>query len=143
MGNSEVETLELVCIPRRKGDTCLAANLFYRAWDECLESQGIDKETWVQSSLRMIESVDRYEIGIKHNGVVVGGVTLTADFDPHVHSCLSVMSQYVLPEYRNKAISMRCMRECIRLAKRLGHNMLAYTHRKCDWVYTTTYKRIL
>lgn len=142
MGSSGTDTLEFVVVPRTKGQKCIAPGLFYRAWDECLESQGIDKETWCDRSIRMVESVDRYELGMLDNGIPVGGISLTLDHDPHVGECLCVMSQYVLPEYRNKAISMRCMRECIRIAKRLGHNMLAYTHRERDWVYTTTYKRI-
>lgn len=102
----------------------------------------MDKQTWVDRSLRMIESVHRYEIGMLHNGVPVGGISLTVDHDPHVGECLCVMSQYVLPEYRNKAVSLRCMRECIRITKRLGHSMLAYTHRTGDYVYTTTYMRL-
>ena len=134
--------LRFVRVARAAGEECTAPNLFYRAWDECIESQGMDKEAWVRRTLCTIASFPRYELGFYDGDTPVGGVTLTVDYDPHVGECLTVMSQYVLPEYRNAGISLRCMRECIVLAKRLGHDMLAYTHRQRDWVYTTTYKRI-
>lgn len=127
---------------RMKGEKCIAPDLFARAWDECIESHILDKQTWIDNAIRIVESVDRYEMGMLYNGVPVGGISLTVDYDPHVGDCLCVMSQYVLPEHRNNAISLRCMRECIRLTKRLGHNVLAYTHRERDYVYTTTYKVI-
>jgi len=134
--------MEFTVVPRKAGEPCLAPHLFHRAWDECIESQGMDKEAWVSRTLSIIESVPRYEIGMVVQGGVVGGVTLTLDDDPHVGECLCVMSQYVLPEYRNQGISGKCMRECIRLTKELGHSMLAFTHRQRDWVYTTTYRKI-
>ncbi len=134
--------LEYICVPKGVGEECIAPNLFSTAWDECIESQGMDKETWIARTLKMIQSVPRYELGCLHEGVPVGGVTLTLGDDPHVGECLIVMSQYVLPEYRNRGISLHCMRECLRLAKYLGHDILAYTHRERDWVYTTTYRKI-
>lgn len=137
-----MSALRFVCVPKAAGEDCLAPSLFYRAWDECIESQGMDKEAWVARTLRLITSVPRYEMGFYDGDTPVGGISLTIDYDPHVGECLCVMSQYVLPEYRNKGISLRCMRECVRLAKRLEHTMLAFTHRQRDWVYTTTYKRI-
>lgn len=88
--------MEFVCVPKVTGAECLAPGLFYRAWDECIESQGMDKEAWVRRTLNIIESVDRYEMGFYVDGVPVGGVTLTLDYDPHVGECLCVMSQYVL-----------------------------------------------
>ena len=134
--------MEFICVPRAIGDPCLAPELFRTAWDECIELHGMDKEAWVERTLSIIQSVPRYEIGFYLDGKPIGGVTLTVDYDPHVGECLCVMSQYVLPEHRNAGISMRCMRECIKLAKRLDHTMLAYTHRQRDWVYTTTYRKI-
>lgn len=132
--------MEFVVRALKAGTPCTAPELFSRAWDECIESHIMDKETWIAHALRIVQAVPRYEIGFIHNGVPVGGVTLTVDFDPHVGECLCVMSQYVLPEYRNNAMSLRCMRECLKLTKQLGHNVLAYTHRQKDYVYTTTYK---
>lgn len=134
--------MEFVCVPKAAGDSCLAPELFPAAWDECIELHGMDKEAWVERTLSIIQSVPRYEMGFYLDGKPIGGVTLTVDYDPHVGECLCVMSQYVLPKYRNAGISMRCMRECIRLAKSLDHTMLAYTHRQRDWVYTTTYRKI-
>jgi len=55
---------------------------------------------------------------------------------------MSVISQYVLPDYRNRSISLLCMREAIRIAKANGYSVLAYTHRLGDWRYETIYKRI-
>jgi len=134
--------MDFVCVPKAAGESCLAPELFPVAWEECIESHGMNKEAWTTSALNMIENVPRYEMGFYVDGKPVGGITLTIDHDPHVGECLCVMSQYVLPEYRNNGISLRCMRECIKLAKRLGHDMLAYTHRQRDWVYTTTYRKI-
>lgn len=134
--------MQFICVPKKAGEKCLAPELFSRAWDECIESHIMDKETWIRQAIRIVESVPRYEMGFIIDGKPIGGISLTVDYDPHVGECLCVMSQYVLPEYRNNAISMRCMRECLKLTKQLGHSVLAYTHRQKDWVYTTTYKVI-
>jgi GNAT superfamily N-acetyltransferase len=121
----------------------LAPHLVRAAWDECIESQGMDKEAWVARTLNLHQAHTRYEIYLYEADAIVGGLTLTVDDDPHVGECLSVLSQYVLPEYRNRGVSGRCLRECLRIAKDCGAKYLAYTHRKKDWVYTTTYRRIV
>lgn len=94
--------------------------------------------------MAILESVDRWEIGLwdTHNHFSVGGLVLAYDSDIHVGDCMSVISQYVLPEYRNQRISTQCMREAVRIAVMQRFNVLAYTHRLGDWRYETIYKRI-
>ena len=128
---------------RNKGEAVQAPELFTRAWDECIELQVMDKEAWVANTLSRLAQFDwRFEIGM-HNGThTVGGIILAADEDIHVGPCLSVFAQYVLPEYRNRGVSMRCMRLAEQAAKDLGYKVLAYTHRMGDWRYSTTYRRL-
>lgn len=103
----------------------------------------MEKHTWVSATLARLMSYDRYELGLLVADKVVGGVTLVEDDDVHVGRCLTVASQYVLPEYRNTGCSMLFMREAVRLARNLSMPVLAYTHRLGDWTYKTTYRRIM
>lgn len=127
---------------RLAGEPTLGYGLFCTAWEECVELQVQSQEYWVGSTLCMLTQHDRYEIGMFVDGVAVGGVVLMQDVDVHVGPCLSVVAQYVLPEYRNKSISLRCMAECMRIAKDSGAAVLAFTHRKGPWKYSTIYRRI-
>jgi GNAT superfamily N-acetyltransferase len=135
--------LNFICTYRKAREAVQAPELFLRAWDECLELQVVDKEAWVASALHRLTLFDwRYEIGM-HNGLhTVGGIVLAPDDDIHVGPCLSVFAQYVMPEYRNRGVSLRCMRLAERAAKDLGYNTLAYTHRLGDWRYETIYRRL-
>lgn len=117
-------------------------HLYSIAWNECIELQVADKQAWVQHYTGILESVPRWEIGLWDDTRAVGGVVLARDSDIHVGDCMSVISQYVLPEFRNKQVSLLCMRESIRIARELGYTTLAYTHRLGDWKYQTTYRRI-
>lgn len=134
--------LRFVCSGRKAGEPTLAPDLFPRAWDEFIELQLTDKQTWVSKTIRTIEGFHRYEIGLYDGDTPVGGLTLTWDDDPHVGECLLVMSQYVLPEYRNQGVSLRCMHEVMRIARRLGHTVVAFTHRQADWTYHIRYRRV-
>lgn len=118
-----------------------APHLFEAAWDEFIELEVVDKINWVGSALEMHASTSRYDIGVFIDGRVVGGLCLVEDHDPHVGDCLTVMSNYVLPEYRG-IVGARCFRECLRVAKASGYKMLAYTHRLKDWEYRTIYRKI-
>lgn len=127
---------------RDAGDDIQNLELFATAWDECIELQVRDKDEWLDKTLRTLSRLDRFEIGLFDGARCVGGVVLAQDNDIHIGECLSVYAQYVLPEYRNKGVSSRCMRECIRIAKELSWTHLAYTHRLGDWRYETVYKAI-
>lgn len=132
-----------ICTYREALEAVQAPELFERAWSEFIELQVVDKETWVSSALHRLTLFDwRYEIGM-HNGVhTVGGIVLAPDEDIHVGPCLSVFAQYVMPEYRNRGVSLRCMRLAERAAIQLGYTTLAYTHRMGDWRYQTIYRRL-
>lgn len=128
---------------RRAGESVQAPELFYRAWDECLESQVVDKERWVGSVLSRLAGIDdRFEIGVHNGEHTVGGIILAPDDDVHVGCCMSVFAQYVMPEYRNKGVSMYCMRLALRVARDAGYKVLAYTHRVGVGRYETIYRRI-
>lgn len=118
--------------------------MFTRAWDECEELQSQTKDEWIGRSLLSLQGLVRYEIGVLDNsGRVLGGIVLAQDpWDAHVGPCMSVFAQYVLPEFRNRGISPRLMREAIRVARKDGAQTLAFTHRKGPWRYETLYRRI-
>lgn len=97
---------------------------------------------WAEDTLHVLSCLDRHEVAAVIDHRVVGGVIVAEDEDIHVGPCVSVFAQYVLPEYRNRGISLALMREAVRIAKELGANVLAYTHRKGPWRYETIYRRI-
>lgn len=128
---------------RAQGEDVQAPLLFYRAWEEFIELRVMDKETWVAETLSRLSLLPwRYEIGMHNGDQGVGGILLGPDEDIHVGPCLSVYAQYVLPEYRNRGISLRCMRLAVRAAIDFGYKVLAYTHRVHDWRYETIYRRL-
>lgn len=123
----------------------LNVSLFSAAWDECDELKVQDKDTWVARTILSLESLDRVEIGMfcTAKSDAVGGLVLAPDpWDAHVGPCVSVFAQYVLPEYRNKGISFRMMREAIKTAVGLRAGVLAFTHRLGPWRYETIYRRL-
>lgn len=140
---NSVSNLRFIVTTRAYGQAVQAPELFYRAWDECIELHVMDKYEWVGTTLSTLACIkDRYEIGMHNGDVTVGGIILAPDLDIHVGQCLSVFAQYVMPEYRNRGISLRCMRLAEQIAKDMGFPVLAYTHRLGDWRYETIYKRI-
>jgi len=124
------------------GEPCTNLHLYSKAWDEYIELQGMNKQDWLCHYTGILESVDRWEIGIFQGDKAVGGIVLALDSDIHVGHCMSVISQYVLPEFRNRHVSLRCMRTAIDIAHDEGCTILAYTHRLGDWRYKTIYRRI-
>jgi len=101
-------------------------------------------QEWIGRSLLMLQGLDRYEIGVlTPDGIPVGGLVLARDeWDAHVGSCMSVFAQYVIPEYRNKGVSVMLMREALKLTRASGESTLAFTHRKGPWRYETIYRRV-
>ena len=133
----------LVVTPRVAGDAVTAPELFYRAWEECVELQAQPQELWVGKSLAALTDLDRYEVGIYSGDAFIGGLVVGLDDEVHVGPCMTVFSQYVVPEHRNKGVAVLCMRTAIRLTKQEGMPYLAYTHRVGDWRYETLYRRVL
>lgn len=117
---------------------------FSTAWDECIELQCTPKEDWIANAFLNIQEEPRTDVVVFNDvGEVVGGLLVREEhFDPHVTSCLSVIWQYVLPEYRNKKVSTTLMRYVKDLAKQKGFRVISFTHRKGDWCYETIYKRL-
>lgn len=119
-------------------------SLFARAWEECPELQVRSKAHWLGTTLdTLFKLEERYDIALwTPEGEPVGGLILTLDEDIHVGTCMSVVAQYVFPEYRNKGVSLRCMREAMRIARERCAPVLAFTHRIGDWRYETIYKEL-
>lgn len=113
-----------------------------RSWDECVELQCTPRELWTGRTLLALGQNERYEIAALHGQEIVGGLVLLREIDVHVGDCMSVVAQYVLPEYRLQGISPRLMRGAIRIAREAGAPTIAFTHRKGPWRYETIYRRI-
>lgn len=117
--------------------------LFASAWDEFVELQVQPKDIWAGTAISSLSQLDRWEVFVHNGEVPVGAVVLASDpWDVHVGPCYSVFAQYVLPEYRNAGISLRLMREAVRICRTNSAPVLAYTHRAGDWTYLTRYRRI-
>lgn len=135
--------LELTTYHRLPGEPVQNVSLIERAWHECVEMQVRPLEEYLTATLLTLASLDRLELIVTHGDVPVGAVVVAHDpWDSHVGDCVSVFAQYVLPEYRNRGISLMLMRESLQAAKDFGASVLAYTHRTAPWRYETTYKRI-
>lgn len=116
--------------------------MFSKAWDECIELQCTPKDRWVQTCLYDLSLIDRVEVAVWVDGKAIGGLILAPDYDIHVGKCISVLAQYVLPEYRNTGISGKCMRKALSIAREGNYPVLAFTHRVSDWKYNTIYRRL-
>ena len=116
-------------------------NLYDLAYEECSESHVWDKTLWLQGATGYTIEIDRYEVFAWDCDTVVGGVILAVDYDLHVGECLTVVFQYVHPQYRHRGISRQFLRTAMRVARELGLKTLAYTHRVGDGKYMTTYRR--
>lgn len=129
---------------RHRGEPVQNLDMFTRAWDECDELRCQPKDVWVSRSLLILQEMDRYELGVLDgSGNTLGGILLAHDpWDVHVGPCMSVFSQYVLPEHRNAGISPMLMRAAIKIAKKELVTTLAFTHRKGPWRYETIYRRL-
>lgn len=144
MASQNETKLYLKTIYRHHNEPVQNFDLFKRAWGECIELQSTTESEWIGRSLLMLQGLDRYEVGIfRPDGYVVGGAVIAHDpWDTHVGPCMSVFTQYVLPEYRNRGISLKLMREALRITRLSEHTTLAFTHRKGDWRYETIYRRV-
>jgi GNAT superfamily N-acetyltransferase len=128
---------------RLPGEAVQNVTLFERAWHECEELQVRSRLVWVGSAILGLSQLERFEVAVMLDGEPIGAAVLARDpWDVHVGPCMSVFAQYVLPEYRNRGLSLALMRECIRTAREHGAGVLAYTHRTAPWRYETTYRRI-
>jgi len=136
-------TTKLVTFHRLPDEPVQNVELFERAWDECIELQVQGKDEWMGKALLALSALDRYEVAVRHGPRVVGAVLVAHDpWDAHVGPCMSVFTQYVLPEYRNAGISLALMREAVRITRASGVHVLAFTHRKAPWRYETIYRRV-
>jgi len=125
------------------GSPCVPIEgLLDSAYSECLESGVMDRRKWIELNLDILSSEDRIEIGAFEDGYLVGGMTLAEEMDAHVGACVSVRYNYVLPEYRTLKLGTIMMRHAIQLAKTLGPQYIAFTHRKGVGLYTIRYRRL-
>jgi hypothetical protein len=117
--------------------------LFYGlAWEEFPELQLQSKDDYVSNTLEYIKSLPRTEIYYLRHGRIVGGIITTLEHDVHVGECLSVITQYILPDYRFNGISWSFMRMIRNRCKKEGVPVMAWTHRTGDYEYKTTYRRM-
>lgn len=112
------------------------------AYAECVELRVQSYDKWHSSYIASWESVDRYSISAYDGVRLIGRLILVKCYDIHVGDCMAVHTQYVLPQYRNSGITRRLLRTACALTREHGLSVLSYTHRKSDWVYHTTYRRI-
>ncbi len=125
-----------------EGSTHSLPELYSAAWDECAEAHIMDKFAWMERAMNSVQMVARYEFHAILDGRVVGAMVVAEEADdPHVGCCLSVLYNYILPEYRDIGIAGHFLRGAMRLAKSLGYPVLAYTHRVGAGRYLTTYRR--
>lgn len=126
------------------GDPVHNLSHFESAWDECIELQVQDKETWVGQTLAMLMQLHRYEIAVADvHGSPVGACVVAADpWDGHVGPCWAVVTQYVHPAHRNRGVSGMLMREALRIARSHGAKAFAFTHRTGPWRYQTIYRKL-
>ena len=112
-----------------------------RAWDECAELQVQDKYVWLSKLINSLMNYERYEITVADKGKYLGGCILLHEYaDPHVGECMTLLTQYVLPEFRHLGVSRILMRHARRKTKEENCKVLAYSHRIRPFVYETIYK---
>ncbi|QJD54803.1 GNAT family N-acethyltransferase [Pseudomonas phage MR6] len=129
-------------VPRAEGETTYVVDLLPSALLNVPEMGWGGSEEEVRLRVcEQTEQIDRYEFVAIETGRVVGCAVLAPDEDIHVGPCLTIMWNYIIPEYRG-ALGMRFHRLAIRLAKHLGLPVLAYTHRKGVGQYSITYRRL-
>ena len=80
-------------------------------------------------------------VAYNQDGSLVGCAVLAPDEDMQVGPNLSVMWNYVVPDYRG-AIGRQFMRLAVRVAKQWGFPVLSYTHRLGLGKYAITYRRL-
>lgn len=103
----------------------------------------MDKTAWIERAVRSVRDVARFELLAYMDGRVVGAMVCAVEgADPHVGHCLTVMYNYVLPEYRNLGIAKHFLRAAMSIASSVGAPMLAYTHRVGVGRYMTTYRKV-
>lgn len=138
-----VESTRIVSTYRLPGEAVQNLEFFVRAWDECIELQQQQRDTWVGKAILSLQGMARWELAAFCGVEFAGGLVLAHDpWDVHVGPCMSVFAQYVLPEHRLKGASPRLMREAIRIARKEGVTTFAYTHRAGAWRYSTLYRSL-
>lgn len=80
-------------------------------------------------------------VAYNQDGRLVGCAVLVPDEDLHVGRSLSVMWNYVSPDYRG-SIGRQFMRLAVQVAKQWGFPVLSYSHRKGVGKYAITYRRL-
>lgn len=118
------------------------SSLYWHAWGEFIELQVMDREAWVEHHTALLTSLPRYEFTLTDGGTLVGGLILVHDHDVHVGECMSVLANYVLPEYRSRVLGSRLFRAALNLTRDTGCSVLAFTHRVKDWQYITNYRKL-
>lgn len=98
------------------------------------------REEAVRRVLEATEAVERYEVVAYHDQLVVGCMILVADDDAHVGPCLSVMWNFVLPEFRGVGASF--LRKAFSLAKENDLPVVAFAQRTGLGEYTVKYRRV-
>lgn len=116
--------------------------LLEQAWNECIEYQVMDINTFVQHSLMFIHKSERIELLAYSGTVCIAALVLVSQIDMHVGRCASVMYNYVDKQHRNKSIALKLLKEAMWIAKRLGHTTIVYTHRIGVGTYNLRYRRI-
>lgn len=126
----------------KAGSPTYIVHLLHAARAELAEMNwGGDYETVRERMLECTESCDRVEFIAVDNNRVVGCTVCAADDDIHVGPALSVMWNYVLPEYRG-AVGRKFMKWAFRQAREWQLPVIAYTHRQGVGQYTTTYRQV-
>lgn len=129
---------------RAAGEVTVTQELAEAAAHEFLELQVLDIQAFVKRYLRIVESYSRVEsLAYTPQGRLVGGCVLVVDPDEiHVGRCLTVVFNFVLPEYRGSGVVQKFYREAYRVARWLDCPIIARTRRIGDWKYETHYKRV-
>lgn len=137
------ESSRLVVTYRLQGESVqVTPDMFAQGWEECVELQMQPKSLWIGQSLIAMSQTSRWELVFFIAQNFAGSIILAHDHDCHVGPCISVLAQYVRPEYRNQGISQRMMRESLRIARSEQASVLAFTHRQGPWCYSTVYHKL-
>ena len=116
--------------------------LFEAAWDEFIELKCMPKREWIAAQLALLEESSRIEIQVWDGASIAGVCIVSDDWDVHVGPCMSVLVNYVLPEYRQYRPGTALFRGALRIAREMRFPAFAWTHRVGDWHYSTRYRRL-
>lgn len=139
----EAPTLRLQVLHREEDTTSRHLQpLFESAWDEFIEMQCMPRAEWVAAQLALLEDSSCIQILVWDAERLVGACIVSDDWDVHVGPCMSVLGNYVLPEYRQYHPGTLTFRTALRTARSLRFPAFAWTHRVGDWHYSTRYRRL-